>query len=87
MGFKNQIKGLDENEIKLIVKRSILNGTHSKILKSKTLKKSQYLQEIVLEATVEIGDLINELKNSFECPVEIVKFIENSLKNELSRTR
>jgi hypothetical protein len=80
MGFKNKIKGLDENEIKLFVKRSILDGTHSKILKSKTLEKSQYLQEIVLEATNEIGDLIDDLKDSFECPIEIVKFLENSLK-------
>ena len=80
MGFKNQIKGLDENEIKLLVKKSILDGTHKKILKSKTLEKSQYLQEIVLEATNEIGDLIEDLKSSFECPIEIVKFLENSLK-------
>lgn len=80
MGFKKEIKGLDETEIKLYVKRAILDGTHSKILKSKSLKKSEYLQQIVFEATNEIGDLIDSLKNSFECPVEVLKFLENSIK-------
>ncbi len=80
MGFKKQIKGLDEEQIKTFVKRAILDGTSNKITKSKTLEKSVYLQDIVMEATNEFGELMNSLKDRFECPIEIVKFLENSLK-------
>ncbi len=80
MGFKKKIKGLDEDQIKLFIKRSIIDGTSSKILKSKTLKESEYLQQIVLEATEEIGDLIDSLKERFDSPKEVLKYLNKSLK-------
>lgn len=80
MGFKKKIKGLDEDQIKKYVKRSILNGTSSKIAKSKALEKSEYLQDIVLEATNEFGELMDSLKDRFDCPIEVVKYLEKSLK-------
>jgi hypothetical protein len=80
MGFKKKIKGLDEDQIKLFVKRSIVDGTSTKILKSKTLKESEYLQQVVLEATDEIGDLIDSLKERFDSPKEVLKYLNKSLK-------
>ncbi len=80
MGFKNKIKGLDEDQIKKYVKRSILDGTSGKIAKSKALEKSTYLQDIVLEATNEFGELMDNLKERFDCPIEVVKYLEKSLK-------
>ncbi len=80
MGFKNKIKGLDEDQIKKYVKRSILDGTSGKIAKSKALEKSAYLQDIVLEATNEFGELMDSLKERFDCPIEVVKYLEKSLK-------
>ncbi len=80
MGFKKKIKGLDEDQIKLFIKRSIIDGTSNKILKSKTLKNSEYLQQVVLEATDEIGDLIDSLKERFESPKEVLKYLNKSLK-------
>ena len=80
MGFKKKIKGLDEDQIKLFIKRAIIDGTSSKILKSKTLKESEYLQQVVLEATDEIGDLIDSLKSKFDSPKEVLKYLNKSLK-------
>ncbi len=80
MGFKKDIKGLDESEIKIFVKKSIINGSSDKIVKSKSLKKSEYLQQIVLEATNEIGDLIESLKETFESPEDVLKYLNKSLK-------
>lgn len=80
MGFKKKIKGLDEDQIKLFIKRSIVDGTSNKILKSKTLKNSEYLQQVVLEATDEIGDLIDSLKERFGSPKEVLKYLNKSLK-------
>jgi hypothetical protein len=80
MGFKKDIKGLDESEIKLFVKKAIINGSSDKIVKSKSLKKSEYLQQIVLEATNEIGDLIESLKETFESPEDVLKYLNKSLK-------
>jgi hypothetical protein len=80
MGFKKKIKGLDEDQIKLFIKRSIIDGTSNKILKSKTLKNSEYLQQVVLEATDEIGDLIDSLKERFDSPKEVLKYLNKSLK-------
>ena len=80
MGFKKKIKGLDEDQIKLFIKRSIINGTSNKILKSKTLKNSEYLQQVVLEATDEIGELIDSLKERFDSPKEVLKYLNKSLK-------
>jgi hypothetical protein len=80
MGFKKKIKGLDEDQIKLFIKRAIVDGTSSKILKSKTLKESEYLQQVVLEATDEIGDLIDSLKSKFDSPKDVLKYLNKSLK-------
>lgn len=80
MGFKKQIKGLDEDQIKLFIKRSIVDGTSSKILKSKSLKESEYLQQVVLEATSEIEDLIDSLKETFDSPKEVLKYLHKSLR-------
>ena len=80
MGFKKKIKELDEDQIKLFIKRSIIDGTSNKILKSKTLKNSEYLQQVVLEATDEIGDLIDSLKERFDSPKEVLKYLNKSLK-------
>jgi len=80
MGFKKQIKGLDEDQIKLFIKRSIVDGTSSKILKSKSLKQSEYLQQVVLEATSEIEDLIDSLKETFDSPKEVLKYLHKSLR-------
>ena len=80
MGFKNKIKGLNEDQIKLFIKRSIVDGTSSKILKSKSLKESEYLQQVVLEATSEIEDLIDSLKETFDSPKEVLKYLHKSLR-------
>lgn len=80
MGFKKQIKGLDEDQIKLFIKRSIVDGTSSKILKSKSLKQSEYLQQVVLEATSEIEDLIDSLKETFDSPKGVLKYLHKSLR-------
>ena len=80
MGFKKQIKGLDEDQIKLFIKRAIVDGTSNEILKSKSLKKSEYLQQVVLEATDEVGTLIDSLKETFDSPKEVLKYLHKSLK-------
>jgi hypothetical protein len=80
MGFKKQIKGLDEDQIKLFIKRAIVDGTSNKILKSKSLKKSEYLQQVVLEATDEVDTLIDSLKETFDSPKEVLKYLHKSLR-------
>ncbi len=82
MGFKKKIKGLDEDQIKLFIKRAIIDGTSNNFLKSKTLKNSEYLQQVVLEATNEISDLIDSLTREFDSPKEVLKYLNKSLKNE-----
>jgi len=78
MGFKKQINGLDEQQIKLFVKRSIINGNKRKLLKSKSIKESRYLNDIVKESSKELSDLINSF-DYIECPIEKLKYINNSL--------
>jgi len=78
MGFKKQINGLDETQIKLFVKRSIVNGTVKKFLKSKSVKESRYLKDIIKESSNELGELIKSL-NHIECPIEKLEYINKTL--------
>jgi hypothetical protein len=80
MGFKTKIKGLSENEIKKFVKISIISGYSKRILKSKSLKKNSYLQEIVEEATIELEDFMNFIDNNIDCPEEKLTYLYNHLK-------
>jgi hypothetical protein len=80
MGFKSKIVGLDENQIKKFVKVSILNGYSKKILKSKSIKKSVYLRDLVEEATIELQDFMDFIENNVECPEEKLKYLINHLK-------
>jgi hypothetical protein len=80
MGFKSKIVGLDENQIKKFVKVSILNGYSKKILKSKSIKKSIYLRDLVEEATIELQDFMDFIENNVECPEEKLKYLINHLK-------
>jgi hypothetical protein len=79
MGFKKQIKGLDEQQIKLFVKRSIVNGNKKLLLKSKSIKKSRYLNDIVQESSKELSLLIESF-DYIDCPIEKLKYINKSLK-------
>lgn len=80
MGFKKQITGLDEDQIKKFIKISICNGYYKKILKSKTFKNSSYLEALVDESTNELEDFINFITENIDCPEEQLKYIENHLK-------
>lgn len=80
MGFKSKIVGLDENQIKKFVKVSILNGYSKKILKSKSIKKSIYLRDLVEEATIELQDFMDFIESNVECPEEKLKYLINHLK-------
>lgn len=80
MGFKTKIKGLDENEIKKFIKISIISGYYKKIMKSKSLKKNNYLQEIVEEATNELEDFMNFLDKNIDCPEEKLTYLYTHLK-------
>lgn len=80
MGFKSKIAGLDENQIKKFVKVSILNGYSKKILKSKSIKKSIYLRDLVEEATIELQDFMDFIESNVECPEEKLKYLINHLK-------
>lgn len=78
MGFKKQINGLDEQQIKLFVKRSIINGKGKKLLKFKSVKESRYLKDIIKESSSELGDLIKSL-DYIECPIEKLEYINKTL--------
>jgi hypothetical protein len=79
MKFKNKIKGLSEDEIKFYIKQIIYKGKSNKMLKSKTFKKSKYLQDIAMESSCEFGRLIKSAKDGFDCPIEQIDFLKKSL--------
>ena len=79
MGFKKEIKGLDEEGIKKYIKKSILSGNEKVITNSKILKKSKYLQDITTESVNEFQSLIEFLENNFECPIERYNYLEKNL--------
>lgn len=80
MKFKKQIKGLDEDQVKIYIKKLIFKGKSDKMLKSKVFKKSKYLQEIAMESTDELGKFLSFARYKFECPIEQYKYIKKSLK-------
>ena len=79
MGFKNKIKGLNEDQIKKFMKRSVMDGTSKKMLKSRVLKKSKYLQDIAMESANELGDLVEFVERHIECPIERLDYINKTL--------
>ena len=49
-------------------------------MKSKSLKKNNYLQEIVEEATNELEDFMNFLDKNIDCPEEKLTYLYTHLK-------
>lgn len=79
MGFKKEIKGLDEEGIKKYIKKAILSGNEKVITNSRILKKSKYLQDITAESVNEFKSLMEFLDKNFECPIERYNYLEKNL--------
>jgi hypothetical protein len=57
MCMKSNIYGMSETQIKSFFKQSIMNGTYNRVLKSKALKSSKYLQKIAKESSNEFEEM------------------------------
>lgn len=78
MSFKKQIKGLNENQIKTLIKRSFFDGKSKEITSSKLFKKSRYLKEIYKESKLEYVELFKQLKCNVS-PEELWDYMEKDI--------
>ena len=73
------IYGMDESQIKSFFKQSIMNGTYNRVLKSKTLKNSKYLQKIANESSNEFEEMSKNLETTLDCPTKRWKYLVKNI--------
>jgi hypothetical protein len=56
-----------------------MDGSSKKMMKSKSIKKSKYLQDIAMESANELGDLVEFVETHIECPIERLDYINKTL--------
>jgi len=75
MCMKSNIYGMSETQIKSFFKQSIMNGTYNRVLKSKALKSSKYLQKIAKESSNEFEEISKNLETTLDCPTKRWKYL------------
>ena len=75
MYTKSNIYGMSEAQIKSFFKHSIMNGTYNRVLKSKTLKSSKYLQKIANESLSEFEEMSKYLETTINSPTKRWKYL------------
>lgn len=75
MYTKSNIYGMNESQIKSFFKHSIMNGTYNRVLKSKALKSSKYLQKIAKESSNEFEEMSKNLETTVNSPTKRWKYL------------
>ena len=75
MYTKSNIYGMNESQIKSFFKHSIMNGTYNRVLKSKALKSSKYLQKIAKESSNEFEEMSKNLETTINSPTKRWKYL------------
>ena len=75
MCMKSNIYGMSETQIKSFFKQSIMNGTYNRVIKSKALKSSKYLQKIANESLSEFEEISKNLETTLDCPTKRWKYL------------
>ena len=78
MYTKSNIYGMNESQIKSFFKHSIMNGTYNRVLKSKALKSSKYLQKIAKESSNEFEEMSKNLE-SINSPTKKWKYLVKNI--------
>ena len=79
MCTKSNIYGMSEAQIKSFFKQSIMNGTYNRVLKSRTLKSSKYLQKIAKESSNELEEMTKNLETTIDCPTKRWKYLVKNI--------
>jgi len=79
MCMKSNIYGMSEAQIKSFFKQSIMNGTYNRVLKSRTLKSSKYLQKIAKESSNELEEMTKNLETTIDCPTKRWKYLVKNI--------
>ena len=79
MYTKSNIYGMSEAQIKSFFKQSIMNGTYNRVLKSKALKSSKYLQKIAKESSNEFEEMSKNLETNLDCPTKRWKYLVKNI--------
>jgi hypothetical protein len=79
MCMKSNIYGMNEAQIKSFFKQSIMNGTYKRVLKSRTLKSSKYLQKIAKESSNELEEMTKNLETTIDCPTKRWKYLVKNI--------
>ena len=79
MYTKSNINGMSETQIKSFFKQSIMNGTYNRVLKSKALKSSKYLQKIAKESSNEFEEMSKNLETTLDCPTKRWKYLVKNI--------
>jgi len=77
--MKSNIYGMSEAQIKSFFKQSIMNGTYNRVLKSRTLKSSKYLQKIAKESSNELEEMTKNLETTIDCPTKRWKYLVKNI--------
>ena len=75
MCMKSNIYGMSEAQIKSFFKHSIMNGTYNRVIESKALKSSKYLQKIAKESSNEFEEMSNNLETTVNSPTKRWKYL------------
>jgi hypothetical protein len=70
---------MSEAQIKSFFKQSIMNGTYNRVLKSRTLKSSKYLQKIAKESSNELEEMTKNLETTIDCPTKRWKYLVKNI--------
>ena len=75
MCMKSNIYGMSEAQFKSFFKHSIMNGTYNRVIESKALKSSKYLQKIAKESSNEFEEMSNNLETTVNSPTKRWKYL------------
>ena len=79
MCMKSNIYGMSEAQIKSFFKQSIMNCTYKRVIKSRTLKSSKYLQKIAKESSNELEEMTKNLETTIDCPTKRWKYLVKNI--------
>lgn len=76
---ESNISFMNESQIKSFFKQTILNGTFCRVLESRPIKKSQYLQKIARESSNELESMIKILETTTDSASIKWKFLVKNI--------